>query len=455
MKKIKVVVIDKHILELAEDSQKGDQIDLYELTKIDTSFIEDVIEKGKDEVYNNKINEYRKVIQSENKVEINKLLSEIEILKKEYENNFLVKAQELEKKYQEKLNMLQQEITKLESENNNVQQTFDDRLKFKLKEQELELEKKYQETIIQLKNNLELSQQTFNYQLNDQKNKFELKLIEEIDKQKEQAREELQKKDEQILTLTRQKALLNVKQTGENLEEWCNNEILSYMQSGLFNCTWQKDNVVVKELGEEKGSKADFIFKIYANELHRPNELLASICLEMKDENPDSLNRKTNSSYFKALNKNREKKECQYAVLVSNLEMDSPNLPPIYKAVDYENMYVVRPAYMMTFLNMIVSLTTRFSKIILSNEDNILELKTKNEIIDLFENIKYTYLDKPLASLKGQLDDIIKKTATIRESANTIDEICEKIRTTYINQIEEKINKFTLKFDKKIVNRLE
>ena len=32
----------------------------------------------------------------------------------------------------------------------------------------------------------------------------------------------------------------------EGLESWCNNEVISYMQNGLFNCTWTKDNEVVK-----------------------------------------------------------------------------------------------------------------------------------------------------------------------------------------------------------------
>ena len=85
---------------------------------------------------------------------------------------------------------------------------------------------------------------------------------------------------------------------GENLEATCNDEMESYMQNGFFNCTWQKDNEVVKNDDEKKGSKADYIFKVYATDEHKPEELLASVCLDMKDENPDSKNKLKNSSHY-------------------------------------------------------------------------------------------------------------------------------------------------------------
>ena len=67
------------------------------------------------------------------------------------------------------------------------------------------------------------------------------------------------------------------------------------MQNGFLNCSWHKDNEVVKVEGETSGSKADFIFKIYASEQQYDNELLASVCLEMKDENPNSMHKKKNA----------------------------------------------------------------------------------------------------------------------------------------------------------------
>lgn len=118
-------------------------------------------------------------------------------------------------------------------------------------------------------------------------------------------------------------------------------------------------------------------------------------------------------------------------------------------------MYVVRPAYMMTFLNMLASLTTRFRDLILAHDAKSLELQSKNELLKMFDDIKNTYLDKPLESLKKNVEDILKNSEAIKNAANKIDDQCDKIKRSYIAQIEEKINKFELKLDKKICKELE
>ena len=80
-------------------------------------------------------------------------------------------------------------------------------------------------------------------------------------------------------------------------------------------------------------------------------------------------------SELEKLDENRTKNNCKYAILVSNLEGNNPNISPIYKVREYENMYVVRPAYMMVLLNLIASLTSRFAKLLLMKEAEDLELK--------------------------------------------------------------------------------
>ena len=275
-----------------------------------------------------------------------------------------------------------------------------------------------------------------------------------LNEQKEKYKEEIHSKDDIIQSLQRQKSSMNVKQTGEDLESWCNNEVLSYMQNGLFNCTWNKDNTVVKNEGEAKGSKADYIFKIYASEEHNENELLTSICLEMKDENPDSKTKQTNEHYYKKLDENKNKKKCKYAVLVSNLETDKPNILPIYKVREYENMYVVRPGYMMVFLNMIASLTSRFSELLLNKDEPMLELKNKIELINEFNKIKNTYLDAPLDGLEKSILAITTSSQAIKDAASNIDMTCAKINDSYISKISKKLENFELKVNRKIVNKL-
>lgn len=282
---------------------------------------------------------------------------------------------------------------------------------------------------------------------------FEIKKSKALQDQKDIYDKTIREKDEMISNLQRAKASMNVKQTGEDLEAWCDNEVTSYMQNGLFNCTWEKDNKVIKEEGESKGSKADYIFRIYASELHKEDEELASVCMDMKDENPDSVNKKSNTDYYKQLDKNREKKKCKYAVLVSNLEMDKPNVLPIFKVNGYDDMYVVRPAYLMTFLNMIASLTTKFADIIMDQENEI-SLKTKFALMQEFDDIKKTYLDNPLGMLEKAINEITKNSNNIRTAVQNIDSQCDKINESYINQIQAKIGRFELKFNSKITKKL-
>ena len=48
MSKIKVIVREQNILELAEDAKKGDVIDLSELTTVDSLYIQKIIEAEKE-----------------------------------------------------------------------------------------------------------------------------------------------------------------------------------------------------------------------------------------------------------------------------------------------------------------------------------------------------------------------------------------------------------------------
>ncbi len=409
MKKINVILKNKTTLELTEDAKTGDIIDLTELNQVDLSFIEVAIDEHKDKVYESKLEAYKKTLEAEKELAV-------EMAKKEEKDKY----SELNIKYQ----------------------TLEKEVLLKVREKELELENKYLTEISSLKS---LIEQT--------KTQKDLEKEKALNEQKNIHLSEVNEYKDTINALQRQKASLNVKQTGEDLEAWCDNEVTSYMQNGLLNCTWEKDNKVIKNEDETKGSKADFIFKVFADKKYEI--LLTSVCLEMKDENPDSKNKHTNDSYYKKLDENRNKKNCKYALLVSNLEMDKPNILPIFKVREYPDMYVVRPAYLMIFLNMIASLTTRFSDLILAKENEILELKDKNDLIEEFNNIKASYLDGQLDLLEKQIASIQKSTESIRKASNDIDASCEKMVTSYINKINDKLEKFELKLNKNVIKKLD
>lgn len=483
MKKIKAIVKDKTTLELVESGDVGDIIDLKELVEVDTSYLESIIEEGKDKAYLTKLEQAKKLIESENDKKILELQAKINELIQKNAGDLKLKEQEVNAKYASQIAELNQKIALLSEENKNktnelvkehqidlINAKKESEAKYIKLESEFNAFKAAQNTTIE-KNKLEVIN-SYQTQINELKNKYEHDLVLKdallennktaFELEKEKALETLRQncdnlikqKDDKIYNLLRTKASMNVKQTGEDLEAWCDNEVTSYMQNGLFNCTWTKDNKVIKEEDETKGSKADYIFKVFANNEHNENELLAAICMDMKDENPDSIKKKSNADYYKQLDKNRIKKDCKYALLVSNLEMDKPNVLPIFKVREYEDMYVVRPAYLMTFLNMITSLTTRFASLINSKDKEALELQNKVNLVEEFDSIKNTYLDKPLESLEKNVEAISKDSETIKKVCRDIDEQCDKINRNYISQIQEKINKFSLKLDRSIVKKL-
>lgn len=393
MKKINATIRNKTELIIEEDAKAGDFIDLAELSKVDFTAIEHAIESGKDTVYQAKLNEKSKLWEAEKNIIIEKLNNKIAALTVEKNNEVNTAKSETKNEYIAKIAELNEKIKYVEN-------TSTLALQAQLAEQKLSFEKL------------------------------------------------LRDKDDIINGLNRDRASMNVKQTGEDLETWCNNTVIEYMQNGLQNCTWVKDNKVIKDESEYKGSKADFIFKIFTTEEHKEEGLLTSVCLEMKDENPDSKNKQSNESFYKQLDLNRNKKGCKYAVLVSNLEIDKPNAVPIWKVRDYEDMYVVRPAYMMTLLNMITSLTVRFQKLVLEKHAEQLEIKDKMDMVAEFEDIKNTYLEKPLKALVAQIEVITNANSSIIKCADKIDEACTKITKSYINEITEKLSKFNVKIEK-------
>lgn len=461
MASINVIIKNKDILELAEDAKRGDIIELDKITNIDLSYINKYIDETFQEELNKRVQEkvedalknQRTELELKYREENRKIKENCEsiVLKCKDENtkNLAINNEALHKK--------DLEIIELKNQISSFEQNRD-------KDIELikaNLQNDYEKQLNQLKNdNMLLTQQN---QYLEKTNRIEIDQINiKNNADREHALNELRnqltagfnEKEKEYLdkisALERLKSSLNIKNIGEDLETWCDREVNSYMQNGFFNCTWEKDNLVIKTDDESKGSKADFIFKIFSDETHK--DLLTSICLDMKDENPDSKNKKTNKDYYSQLDKNRKKKECKYAVLVSNLEADKTNDIPIFKVNEYPDMYVVRPAYLMTFLNMIVSLTTRFSKLILDSQKEQEKFQSYTELKETFESIKSTYLDKPLSSLKDKIqnirkqnEDILKANKAIGDAVYKANQAINDIEDKYINDIQKKLEKFDVK----------
>lgn len=159
-----------------------------------------------------------------------------------------------------------------------------------------------------------------------------------------QHEETLKLKDEQIAQYKDFKARLSTKMIGESLEQHCLNEFNFLRMTGFANAYFEKDN------DARTGSKGDFIFRDYVDGIE-----FISIMFEMKNEMAETATKHKNEDFFKELDKDRREKGCEYAVLVSMLEMDNElyNNGIVDVSYKYEKMYVIRPQFFIPIITLL------------------------------------------------------------------------------------------------------
>lgn len=94
---------------------------------------------------------------------------------------------------------------------------------------------------------------------------------------------------------------------------------------------------------------------------------------------------------------------------------------------------------------MITSLCTRFSELVLNKSKEELEVKDKITLLQEFEELKKTYLDKPLEGLEKDIMELSKQNATIHQASSKMEETILHIQKQYLNGIKDKLSKFERK----------
>jgi len=152
-------------------------------------------------------------------------------------------------------------------------------------------------------------------------------------------------KDDEIARVKDMKLKLSTKMLGESLEQHCEIEFNNLRATAFQNSYFEKDN------DASSGTKGDFIFK---EEDGEGNEIV-SIMFEMKNENDETTNKKRNEDFFAKLDKDRNAKKCEYAVLVSLLETDNEyyNKGIVDVSHKFEKMYVVRPQFFIPIITLL------------------------------------------------------------------------------------------------------
>ena len=188
-----------------------------------------------------------------------------------------------------------------------------------------------------LANKLKLKESENQLQENTLLEQFNNKLITKDDT--------IKSRDEEISRLKDYKQKLSTKMVGESLEQHCEIEFNKIRATAFQNADFEKDN------DSSGGTKGDYI---YREKDESGNEII-SIMFEMKNENDETASKKKNEDFFAKLDKDRQDKNCEYAVLVSLLEKDNEFYNTGIVDVSYKSkkMYVVRPQFFIQIITLL------------------------------------------------------------------------------------------------------
>lgn len=210
-------------------------------------------------------------------------------------------------------------------------------LKAKLEQQELNK----QLAISQALSVVEKERDALKGDLNTAKLEKELSEKSLIDKFQTQ----LKDRDEAIERLRDMKARLSTKMVGETLEQHCETEFNRIRATAFPRAYFEKDN------DASSGSKGDYIFR----DLDENQTEIVSIMFEMKNESDTTTTKKRNEDFFKELDKDRNEKGCEYAILVSMLEPENElyNSGILDVSYRYPKMYVIRPQFFIPIITLL------------------------------------------------------------------------------------------------------
>ena len=198
---------------------------------------------------------------------------------------------------------------------------------------------------------------------------------------KEKFETQLRDRDDAIERLRDMKTRLSTKMVGETLEQHCETTFNQIRATAFPAAYFEKDN------DASSGSKGDYIFKDFGAD----GTEIVSIMFEMKNESDTTATKKKNEDFLKELDKDRNEKGCEYAILVSMLESDSElyNTGIVDVSHRYPKMYVIRPQF---FIPMITLLRNAAM--------NALKYKSELELVKA-QNIDVTNFEDELNAFKS------------------------------------------------------
>lgn len=193
---------------------------------------------------------------------------------------------------------------------------------------------------------------------------------------------QLRSKDETIRFYKDLKARLSTKMVGETLEQHCETEFNRLRATGFQDAYFEKDN------DARSGSKGDYIYR----ERTEDGAELISVMFEMKNETETTGTKHKNEDFFKELDKDRNEKNCEYAVLVTLLEPDSElyNTGIVDVSHRYPKMYVIRPQFFIPLITLLRNAARRAE----DYRKQLAEARAQNVDITHFEDDMNEFKEK-------------------------------------------------------------
>lgn len=251
--------------------------------------------------------------------EVHERLQEIEMQNKK---DIIIEKTKVETDFKDKLSKKENEILELKSKIDIIKKDKEIETLSAIAEKEKQL--------LELNKQIEVEKKNLELEKNSLKSNYE---------------EQLRIKDEVIAFYKDFKAKQSTKMVGESLEQHCENEFNRIRSIAFPNAFFEKDNDI------QAGSKGDYIYR----ELDDNNNEIISIMFEMKNQSDETATKKKNEHFLKELDKDRNQKKCEYAVLVSLLEIDSElyNDGIVDVSHIYPKMYVVRPQFFIAIISLL------------------------------------------------------------------------------------------------------
>lgn len=228
-------------------------------------------------------------------------------------------------------------------------------------------------------------------------------------------------KDQEVEFYKNFKTKMSTKMLGETLEQHCAVLFENNLRPMMPNAYFEKDN------DASQGSKGDFIFRDSVNE-----QEYISIMFEMKNEADGTATKHRNEDFFKKLDEDRQKKGCEYAVLVSMLEPDSEiyNQGIVDVSHKYPKMFVVRPQQFITIITLLTNANKKSielqSELALAKSQSIDVTNFENQLLDFKEKFGKNYrlasekFNLAIKEIDQTISHLIKTKEALLSSENNL-----------------------------------